>query len=404
MSASHHVVVVGAGLGGLRTIEQLRSGGHLGPITLVGAERHVPYDRPPLSKQILNGLWEPQRVILRDGTGLAELDVSVRLSTRAVALRGTTVDLDGGGSVTGDAIVIATGVVPRRLPGQPDGVVTLRTLDDALALRKALDSAHSLIIVGAGFIGAEVACAARRRDIAVTVLEAAPVPCERALGRQVGALAARLFTEAGVDLRCGARIARLVDDHTVELEDGAVLSADVVLVSVGATPDLAWLDGAGLRNQNGLACDERGRVVGTGGVWAVGDAAAWWDPVAGDHRRSEHWTTTIDQAAKVACDILGTRLPAARPPYVWSDQFDLKVQTIGRTSTADEVVTLHGEGIQGGAVKGTVVGYFIDGALTGVASFGAPALFVRYRSLVESGADRGAVLAQAGRGTTRESR
>jgi NADPH-dependent 2,4-dienoyl-CoA reductase/sulfur reductase-like enzyme len=213
-----------------------------------------------------------------------------------------------------------------------------------------------------------------------------PVPCERVLGREVGALAARLFTQAGIDLRCGARIARLADAHTVELADGTALSADIVLVSIGAAPDLAWLDGAGLRTANGLACDERGRVVGTSGVWAVGDAAAWWDPVAGDHRRSEHWTTTIDHAQTVACDILGTELPAGRPPYVWSDQFDLKVQVIGRTGVADEVVPLHGDGLDGGAVKGTVVGYYTGDALTGVVSFGAPALFMRYRALIASGA------------------
>lgn len=390
-----HVVVVGAGVGALRTIERLRSGGHTGRITLIGAERHAPYDRPPLSKQVLTGDWEPERATLRDAAGLAELDVTARLGTRAVALRGTTVELDDGGSVTGDAVVLATGVAPRRLPAQPDGALTLRTLDDALALRKALDTARSLTIVGAGFIGAEVACAARRRDIAVTVLEAQPVPCVRALGPEAGALAARLFTEAGVDLRCGTGIARFADDRTVELADGTVLSADAVLVSIGAAPDLAWLDGAGLTARDGLACDERGRAVGARGVWALGDAAAWWDPVLGDHHRSEHWTTTITQAARVACDILEVEAPAPTPAYVWSDQFDLKIQTLGRTGAADETVTLHGSGLDGGAVKGTVVGYFTGGALTGVVSFGAPALVMRYRPLVASGADRRTVLERA---------
>jgi NADPH-dependent 2,4-dienoyl-CoA reductase/sulfur reductase-like enzyme len=392
-----HIVVVGSGLGGLRTIERLRSGGYAGRITLIGAEEHPPYDRPPLSKQILDGTWEPERAILRDRPGLAELGVTARLGTRAVGLRGTTVALDGGDSVTGDAVVLATGVVARRLPGQPDDVATLRTMDDVVALRHRFGSARSMIIVGAGFIGAEVAWAARRRGMEVTVLEALPVPCARVLGPEVGALAARLFTEAGVGLRCAARIAHLKDGRTVELADGTVLSADIVLVGVGAVPDLAWLDGAVPWTTDGLACDERGRVVGAPGVWAVGDAAAWWDPDAGAHRRGEHWTSAVDQATRVACDILCTQVPPATPSYVWSDQFGLKIQALGRTEAADEVLPLHGSGLGGGEVKGTVVGYFAGGALTGVVSFGAPALVMRYRAFVASGADRATVLAQAER-------
>ncbi|GAB2827073.1 FAD-dependent oxidoreductase [Actinocorallia aurea] len=392
-----HVVVVGAGLGGIRTIERLRAEGHTGPITLVGAEAHPPYDRPPLSKQILKGQWEPGRAVLRDDSALAELDVAVRLGARAVALRGTTVELAGGGSVTGDIVVVATGVSPRTLPGQPDGVHTLRTLDDALALRDALEAARSLLIVGAGFIGAEVACAAAERGIEVTVLEAGAVPCERALGPRGGELAARLFTEGGVKLLCGAQITGFADARTVLLADGTTVTADAVLVSVGAVPDLAWLDGAGLTTRDGLACDASGRAIGGEGVWAVGDAAAWWDDEADRHHRAEHWTATIDQAAAVACAIAGADAPVAGPAYVWSDQFGMKVQTVGRTGACDDVVTLHGDGLEGGPVKGTVLGYFTGGSLRGVASFGAPGLFVRYRALVASGAERVAVLAQAGR-------
>lgn len=389
-----HVVVVGAGLGGLRTIEKLRAGGYAGRVTLIGAERHPPYDRPPLSKQILDGRWAPERATLCDRAGLAGLDVTVRLGTHAVALRGTTVDLDDGGSVTGDAVVAATGLVPRRVPHQPDGVASLRTLDDALALRKAFESADSLIIVGGGFIGAEVACAARRRGIAVTVLEVLAAPCERVLGREAGGLVARLFRDAGVDLRLGTRILRMPDRRTIELADGTLLSADVVLASVGGTPDLTWLGGSGVRVRDGLACDARGRAIGLAGVWAVGDAAAWWDPVTGEHHRTEHWSTAIDHAARVACDILGAEPPASAPPYVWSDQFGLRLQAVGRTGGADEVVALHGSGLEEGPVKGTVAGYFTGGVLSGVVAFGAPAHFGRYRSLVASGADRSKVFAE----------
>ncbi|MEV6162519.1 FAD-dependent oxidoreductase [Streptomyces sp. NPDC052052] len=394
---AQHVVIVGAGLAGLRTLEQLRSSGFQGRVTLIGDEPHPPYDRPPLSKQILHGTWEPHRAVLRDRRALDELGVTVRLGARAVALHGTSVLLEDGDTVAGDALVLATGAVARRLPGQPAGAVTFRGLEDALALRRAFDSARSLVVVGAGFIGAEVAWAARRRDIAVTVVESQQVPCARVLGTEVGGLAGRLFTEAGVDLRCGAVVRELKDGHTVELADGTVLSGDIVLVSVGAVPDLAWLNGALPLAQGGVACDDGGRVDGVPGVWAVGDAAAWWDPVRAEHRRREHWTSAVDQASAVACDLLGTPRPVATPPYVWSDQFGLKVQVLGDTDTADEVVELHGAGLGGTTVKGTVAGYFTEGALSAVVSFGAPALAMRYRPLIASRAARDAVLAQAGR-------
>jgi NADPH-dependent 2,4-dienoyl-CoA reductase/sulfur reductase-like enzyme len=390
------VVVVGAGLGGVRTVEQLRSRGFEGPITLVGAERHPPYDRPPLSKQILSGAWDPARVTLRDAAGLADLGVTARLGVRAIGLRGTTVELEDGTSIEGDAVVVATGASPRRLPGQPAGVPTLRTLDDALALRAALTTVRSLLVVGAGFIGAEVACAAARLGLSVTVLEALPVPCERALGREVGALAGRLFDEAGIDLRCDTRITRFVDEHTVELSDGSVATADLVLVGVGAAPETGWLEAAGLATAGGIACDARGRVVDAEGVWALGDAAAWWDPASGGHHRSEHWTSTGDQAVVVACDLVGAPLPALSVPYVWSDQFGLKIQAFGHTDRADEVLPLHGDGLAGGAVKGTVAGYFAAGVLVGAVGFGAPAKVFRYRELIAAGSERSAVLVAAG--------
>ena len=395
-----HVVVVGAGLGGLRAVEQLRFRGHTGPITLVGAEEHAPYDRPPLSKQVLSGAWEPAKATLRDPAALAELDVTTRFGRRAVRLNGTTVELDDGTSLSADAVVLATGVAARTLPGQPADVVTLRTLDDSVALRGAFGSLRSLLIVGAGFIGAEVAWTAHSRGVRVTVLEALPVPCERALGRQVGALAGRLFTEAGIDLRCNARIVRFVDANTVDLSDGSSVTADLILVGVGSAPDVRWLDAPGLDTTDGVACDEHGRVLGASGVWALGDVAAWWDAARGRFHRNEHWTTTVEQAAVVACDILGAEPPAATVPYVWSDQFALKIQTFGRTDLGDDVVQLHGTGLDGGPVKGTVVGYFADGVLVGVVGFGAPAKLVRYRGMILAHASRENVLAQSEAGRT----
>jgi 3-phenylpropionate/trans-cinnamate dioxygenase ferredoxin reductase subunit len=398
-----HVLVVGAGLGGLRTVEQLRAAGHQGRISLVGAESHAPYDRPPLSKQVLTGEWEPAKAVLRDTDSLDELGIRSFLGTEAVALhhhggadgRGTLeVELADGATLHGDVAVVATGVAARVLPGQPATAHTLRTLDDALALRAVLERIGSLLVVGGGFIGAEVASAALGRGVAVTVLEAMDVPAERALGPTVGALAGRLMSEAGVDLRAGTRLAGFVEGG-VELADGTQVRADAVVVGVGAVPRLGWLpdtgpDGTALDLSDGLSCGPTGRVLGLPGVWSVGDVARW------DGHRTEHWTSAGDQAAAAAHDILGVDPPPPSVPYFWSDQFGCKIQLIGRPDRADAVLALHGEGLDGGAVRGTVAAYLAGEELVAVVGFGAARLVARYRALVAGGADRDATLAMAG--------
>jgi 3-phenylpropionate/trans-cinnamate dioxygenase ferredoxin reductase subunit len=397
MSQPEHVLVVGAGLGGLRTVEQLRSAGFQGRISLVGDEPHAPYDRPPLSKQVLTGEWAPERTTLRSAAGLDELGVRTHLGMRAVALRPGEVELADGASLHADAIVVATGLAARTLPDQPAGVHTLRTLDDALSLRRALERASSLLVIGGGFIGAEVASSARTRGLAVTVLEALPVPSARALGEELGALTGRLMAEAGVDLRTNVRIAGFVggtDGGTderigVALADGARVVADVVVVGIGGVPRLGWMDGGSAASAppGGLACGPTGRVDGLPGVWAVGDIAAWPDLAHGDRHRHEHWTSAGDQAATVARDILGEPPPPARVPYFWSDQFGLKIQLLGRPEHADTLLPLHGDGLAGGAVRGTVVGMLADGRLAAVAGFGAARFVARYRALLQDGAD-----------------
>ena len=470
MSQPEHVLVVGAGLGGLRTVEQLRSAGFQGRISLVGDEQHAPYDRPPLSKQVLTGEWAPERTTLRSVEGLDDLGVRTHLGMRAVALRPGEVELADGASLHADAIVVATGLAARTLPGQPAGVHTLRTLDDALALRAALERASSLLVIGGGFIGAEVASSARTRGLAVTVLEALPVPSARALGEELGALTGRLMTEAGVDLRTDVRIDGFVTgsaapDSTgsggstgcggdasgaggagdggarttqaartapanpaaraaapaawataarataawaaardgggqlgVALADGSRVTADVVVVGIGGVPRLGWVDGAPDEGAvpGGLPCGATGRVEGLSGVWAVGDVAAWTDPSRGDRHRHEHWTSAGDQAATVARDILGEPPPPARVPYFWSDQFGLKIQLFGRPEHADTLLPLHGDGLAGGAVRGTVVGMLADGRLVAVAGFGAARFVARYRALLLDGADGAAALELAG--------
>ncbi|PKW16762.1 NAD/ferredoxin-dependent reductase-like protein [Saccharopolyspora spinosa] len=385
--------MIGAGLGGLRTVEQLRSAGFKGSISLVGAEPHAPYDRPPLSKQVLTGAWTPERVMLRDADALAALRVSTRFGVPAVALREDAVEFADGTALTADAFVIATGAEARTVPGQPKEVHTLRTLDDSLSLRSALHGANSLLVVGGGFIGAEVASGAVDQGLRVTVLEALPVPCERALGPEAGVLCGRLITEGGADLRLGAKLTRFVSANTVELADGERLTADVVLVGIGAAPALDWLAGSGVVVTNGIACDTSGRVLGLPGVWAIGDVAAWKDPLRGGHFRYEHWTSATDQAAVVARDIVGTEPPPRTVPYFWSDQFGLKIQGIGRPDLADSVLPLKGEGLAGGAIKGTVTGYFARERLVGVVGFGAAQWVARYRALVAQNAGRAEVLA-----------
>lgn len=297
-----------------------------------------------------------------------------------------------GTQLPADAFVIATGAEPRKLPGQPDQVHTLRTLDDSLSLRSALQGATSLLVVGGGFIGAEVASGAVARGLRVTVIEALPVPCERALGREVGGLCGRLITEGGVDLRLGTKLAWFVDTDTVELAGGK-LTADVVLTGVGAARALNWLTGSGLDVADGIACDTSGRALDLPGVWAVGDVANWKDPVRGRHFRYEHWTSATDQAAIVARDIVGAGPPPRTVPYFWSDQFGLKIQGIGRPDLADTVLPLKGDGLAGGVIKGTVAGYFAGEHLVGVVRFGAAKWLARYRPLVARNARRGEVFA-----------
>jgi NADPH-dependent 2,4-dienoyl-CoA reductase/sulfur reductase-like enzyme len=396
MSQPEHVLVVGAGLGGLRTVERLREAGFQGRLSLVGDEPRVPYDRPPLSKQVLTGEWAPERTTLRTLEGLEELGVRTHLGTRAVALRPGEVELADGASLHADAIVVATGLGVRTLPGQPAHVHTLRTLDDALSLRAALERAESLLVIGGGFIGAEVASSARTRGLAVTVLEALPVPSARALGTELGGLTARLMTEAGVDLRTGVTVDGFGDAGdrvAVVLADGTRAAADVGIVGVGGAPRLEWVDG--VRAADGLACGPTGRVEGLTGVWAVGDVAAWLDPRHGDRLRHEHWTSAGEQAACVARDILGEPPPPPTVPYFWSDQFGMKIQLLGRPEHADALLPLHGDGMAGGAVRGTVAGMLAGDRLVAVAGFGAARYVVRYRALLRAGAGRAEALEQA---------
>ncbi|MGH3973980.1 MAG: NAD(P)/FAD-dependent oxidoreductase [Pseudonocardiaceae bacterium] len=392
-----HVVVVGAGLGGLRTVESLRAEGFPGRISLVGDEPHEPYDRPPLSKQILAGQWPEERAILHRGE-LADLDAALYLGRSAVDVDGAAVELADGTQLRYDTLVVATGVLPRRLPGQPEHpeLHVLRTLENCRALRDSMSRARSMLVVGAGFIGAEVAATARTAGLEVTMIEALPVPFARVLGEQMGQLCARLQTDNGVTVRCGVRLAGFAGDAggiAASLTDGSLVQADCAVVGVGTVVDSGWLAGLGVPIENGLLCDTTGLVEGTSNVYAVGDVAAWRHSTVGDRPRIEHWTSATEQAAVVAQRIAGAQITrqADLVPYFWSDQYGLTLQLVGRCDLATSVEVLHDPGV----IKGTVAGYFHEGTLVAVLAFHAPRLLNRYRKLVAAGASEREVRATA---------
>lgn len=394
MSTPDRLAIVGASLAANRTLRVLRRKGFDGRITLVGAEPHLPYDRPPLSKGFLAGTAAGDRVRL--GPDDLYDDVDLRLGTRAVRLWPSEqrVELDDGSMVEADDVVVATGATPRRLPGQPDleGVFTLRTLDDATALRAAFDDAERVVVVGAGFIGSEVASTARELGLDVTVLEADVAPVVRGVGPVVGGALARLHHAAGVDLRCSTGVAGIVADGDrvagVELDDGSVVEADVVVVGIGVAATTDWLADAGLALDDGVVTDDRCRAVGGGGhVWAVGDVARWPSARYGQHLRVEHWTNAMDHATTLTTNLLGGDAVHDPVPYVWSDQFGHKVQSLGHVRADDEVVVVEGE-LDG---DGWVAAYLRDGRLSGLVGLDRARTVMRGRQLVADRAGLDAV-------------
>ena len=388
------VVVVGASLAGLRTVEALRREGFGGRIVVLGAEKHLPYDRPPLSKEVLAGKWDPDRTALRKPESYDELDAEWHLGHPATAL-----DLEGGAIVAGserfpfDAAVIATGAEPRALPGTEDvtGVHVLRSLEDCLAVRSAFDAGARVAIVGAGFIGGEVAATARARGLEVTVIEALPVPLERSLGADLGRAIAQVHREHGVDLRLGISVDALEGDGRVErvrLGDGSACDADVVVVGIGVVPRTGWLEGSGVALRDGVVCDEccRATLESGGvapGVFAVGDVARWTNALYGESMRIEHWTHATESADAVAAAILAgdAAQPYAPIPYFWSDQFDVKIQYAGRARPDDEMRVVDG------AIEDHrfVALYGRDDRVTGVLGLSRPRLVMKYRRMMREG-------------------
>ena len=398
-----HVVVVGASLAGLRAVETLRTDGFDGRITLVGAEAHLPYDRPPLSKKLLAGELEPERIHLRKEHEYTDLDLDLRLGVRATALDPATrrVTLDDGGSVTYDALLIATGAAPRHLSGPPDldGLFVLRTLDDSLRLRAAFDARpRRVVVVGAGFIGAEVAATARGAALDVTIIEALPVPLVRGLGLQMGMACAELHRRHDVDLRLGVGVAAIDGTTSVErvrLTDGSSVEADVVVVGIGVAPVTGWLETSGLELRDGVVCDAT-LAAGPPGVYAAGDLVRWPNELFGEEMRLEHWTNAAEQGAAAARNMLavaagGSPTPYAPVPFFWSDQYDARIQFLGRASDTDDVRVVHGSVEEGRFVAL----YEAAGRLHGVLGVSLPRLTMPYRKLLAAAATWDEALAHA---------
>ena len=343
-----HVVVVGAALAGLRTVEALRREGYTGRISVIGAEPELPYDRPPLSKQFLVDGWDEEKLALsRDG--VEGLEAEWHLGRRATRLDGErrAIDLDDGSTVEADAIVLATGTRARRLPfGQDlEGVLELRTLEDARRLRAALDAGGHVVIVGAGFIGMEVAASCRQRGLEVAVVEPLPAPLIRGLGPVLGERVADRHRKEGVVFHLGVGVEGFDGEGRVSgvrLSNGETLPADLVVVGVGAVPETDWLEGAGLEIDNGVLCDATG-ATNREGIYALGDCARWENARYPERPRFEHWTSAVEQSDVVAARIVHGKADPFEPiPYVWTDQFDLRIAIAGEIREGDEMHVCHG--------------------------------------------------------------
>lgn len=345
------VVIVGAGLAAVRTAEQLRRNGFGDPITIVGAEAHPPYDRPPLSKQMLRGeVEDPQGIALKPASFYDDNGITLRLGVPALGIDAAahTVELADGQLIGYQQLVIATGLVPNRIAafGDLDGLCVLRSLDDCVALQRRAASARRAVVIGAGFIGCEVAASLRGLGVQVTLVEPQPAPLAGVLGAQVGALIARLHRDEGVDVRTGVTVDAVSGGNGVEsvtLSDGSVVAADLVVVGIGSRPASDWLAGSDIAVADGVVCDAVGRTSAPD-VWAIGDVASWRD-ATGSQIRVEHWSNVAEQARTLVAAMLNLEaVVSPGVPYFWSDQYDVKIQCLGSPRAGDTVHVVDDDG------------------------------------------------------------
>ena len=393
------VSIVGASLAGYWAAETLRRDGFEGRISLIGDEPHAPYDRPPLSKKFLAGDLDDDRLPLTTAEKLADLDLEMRLGCRATGLDVATRTLEVDGVAEPyDGLLIATGARCRNLPGTAGlaGVHTLRTRDDAEAIRDALaNGARRVVVVGAGFIGAEVASTAIGRGAEVTMVEALEAPFGRVLGVEMGAVMADVHRRHGVDLRTGVGVDEVLGDDRlagVRLADGATLEADLLVVGIGVVPNTDWLEGSGLTLDDGVVCDET--CLAAPDVVAAGDVARWANPRYGEVMRVEHWDNAVQQGVHAARRLLQSdeeATPYAPVPWFWTDQYDRKVQLAGRPHTDDEVRVVAGST----AEHRFAAFYGRDGRFTAALGMNRPRQVMQSKGLLDAGASWDEALAFA---------
>ena len=382
------VVVVGSSIGGVRTAQALRSEGFDGRVVLVGEETELPYDKPPLSKQFLTGEWPLEKVQLLTPGDAAEDGIELRLGSPATRLdvAARRVQLADGDALAYDSLVVATGASARPSPWRPEsGVHVVRTLEDSRQLHRALAEEGPVIVVGGGFIGAEVAATARSLGHEVTIVDPLPTPIGRVVGPEIGQLFSELHHRHGVSTRFGVGVERIdgaQGSMRVGLTDGTELSGATVVVGIGAVPNDGWLADSGLPIENGVLCDEYSRTIDAPDVFAVGDVARWFHPGHREHVRVEHWTNAVEQAVCAAHNIAHPDDLRSYHPveYVWSDQYDWRAQIVGRPAHggSHEVVgTLSGESPRAAVL-------YVDdaGGLCGAVTVNWPRALVQCRRLV----------------------
>jgi len=387
----HGIVIVGGGLAAVRTAEELRREEYTGPITIVSDETRPPYDRPPLTKDVLRG--ERDDTTLEPPEFYAARDIDLRLGcgARGVDTAAQTVTLADGSVLGYDQLVIATGLVPRRIPSLGDlvGIRVVRSFEDSLVLRGDAAAARRAVVIGAGFIGCEAAASLRKLGVDVVLVEPQPTPLAAVLGEQIGELVARLHRANGVDVRSGIGVAEVRGAgrvETVVLADGAELPADLVVLGVGSRPATEWLDGCGVELGNGVLCDLTGRTSAPN-VWAVGDVAFWRG--RGEHEtRVEHWSNVVTQVRVMVPTMLGRESlhDVAVPPYFWSDQYDVKIQCLGEPQATDTVHLVEDDGHK------FLAYYERDGVVVGVVGAGRPGKVMGARGKIATGAPIAEVL------------
>jgi 3-phenylpropionate/trans-cinnamate dioxygenase ferredoxin reductase subunit len=385
------IIIVGASVAGLSVADGLREGGFEGEITLLSDERHVPYDRPPLSKAMLaadgdaptaqqlrpgaESHFETHRIDLRLGEGAAGLDIDRRY-----------VITTNGKPLPYDAVVIATGCSPRQLvTDRGYSLPTLRTVDDLAAIRSAIERHRTVTLIGCGFIGLEVAASLRGRGIAVTIIGAESVPLEASVGTGVAESIRDLHLEHGVSFILNAAVTSVTGSEgnlTVHFEDGTTHTSAYIIAGIGVSPNTDWLIGSGVELANGVLCDASGRT-NVPGIYAAGDAASIDMPAQSTRRRVEHWTNAVEQGRHVANEILtGSGTPYTVVPYFWTDQYDRKLQVYGHREPTDSTYVAEGSLDSGDFL----VLYGSDGAFHAVASVGRGASLRGYRRLLQRGA------------------